>query len=160
MSDIRRLNGQFSSLPIILGNQVDEALHNRIGPKMLQFAREHTPVSGREGYNRARYGAPAAERWSLKKGGSFSSGRATLDLKNDAPYMYNIIHGRNPGVISGNPYMYFRGLADNQLVRTRFVDHPGYEANPFLQNAIEQNERLILTEIDASIKIALAKVFV
>lgn len=45
--------------------------------------------------------------------------------------------GTKPHVIKGNPYLAFTAK-DGNLVVTRQVNHPGYNAKPFLQPAIDR----------------------
>lgn len=153
VSHLRLRSGQFASFMQVFGMNIDEALRDRIGPKILRDLRNATPISDRPNVRHAY------DRWSLGYTGSYARGSGQLVIENQAEYLRFVLEGTSPHMIFGNPNLIFFWQKAGRLFIGPYVNHPGTPANPFLEEVFDENRNYVLQEVGASVRISMAQAF-
>lgn len=150
VTDLRRKAGQWTSFQQVLGQNIDSAMQDVLGPTLVQELSLRTPISDKE------EGTHAADYWGFDYLGSFrGSKQGTLEFSNANDYIKFVISGASPHLIEGNPFLVFYWDKVGSVVAFPYVQHPGQEPNDFISEMMDERMNIIGNTIMASVALSL-----
>lgn len=151
-SDVRDMAGRYARFPAALFENLQEEMNAHMGQQLVEIARGLAPYNNDPFRTQNQH---VRESFSYQVKGD-STG-AQLLLYNSAPQMVFLIEGTRPHVITGDPLAFYWDR-EGVFFKGPEVHHPGMEPIGFIEDFNNAAERLLLPELELSLRATITEV--